>query len=116
MLDTCTLCDIDRLNAGHKRDCIRILLSRRLRPRALQKRLGDSKEDDERKREKPRAAGAMTELIFKVFDNELVVRHICDQSDECKGVHGCGMFVVDVKREEAIDEQIGGMLDKFVAV
>ena len=108
--------DIDRLNAGHKRDCMRPLLSRRLRQRALQKCLGDSKKDDERQREKPRAASTVTELVFKVFDDELVVRHISNQPDECQGVHGGGMFVVDVKSEEAVDEEIGGMLDEFVAV
>ncbi len=60
----------------------------------------------------------MTKLVFKVLDHKLVVSHVCDQSNECKCVHGVGGFVLvpDVEGEEAVDKEVGGVHDVFVGV
>ena len=81
-----------------------------------QERLGNSKEDDEGEREEPRAASSSAELLLEVLDDELVVRHVCDQSDERQGVHQGVVLVVDVKGEEAVDEEVGGVLGPLVAM
>ena len=81
-----------------------------------QERLGNSKEDDEGEQEEPRAASSSAELLLEVLDDELVVRHVCDQSDERQGVHQGVVLVVDVKGEEAVDEEVGGVLGPLVAM
>lgn len=58
----------------------------------------------------------MTELVLKIFDDELVVGHVGNQPCEGDGVHERVVLVVDVKDKEAVDEQIGRVFDVHVAV
>lgn len=58
----------------------------------------------------------MTELVLKIFDDELVVGHVGNQPCEGDRVHERVVLVVDVKDKEAVDEQIGRVFDIHVAV
>ncbi len=84
--------------------------------RSTHKRLGNTEEDDEGEREKPRTSGAVTELLLKIFDDELVVRHVGNQPCEGGSVHKRDVLVVDVKDKEAVDEEIGCVFDIHVSV
>lgn len=84
--------------------------------RSIHERLGNTEEDDEGEREEPRTSGAVTELFLKIFDDELVVRHVGNQPCEGESVQERDVLVVDVKGKEAVDEQIGRMLDIHVSV
>ena len=81
-----------------------------------QESFGHSEEDDEGEGEEPGAAGASAQLLLQVLDHELVVRHVCDQPHERQRVHDRRVLVVDVEGEEAVDEQVGGVLGPLVAV
>jgi hypothetical protein len=82
----------------------------------LQKRFGNSEKDDERQGEKPGTTSTVAELMLQVFDDKLIVSHVCDQSDKGDGVHDGRVLVINVEGEKTVDKQIGGVNSPFVTV
>lgn len=82
----------------------------------LQKRFGNSKKYDERQSEKPRTASTVAELMLQVFDDKLIVSHVCDQSNKGDGVHDGRVLVINVEGEKTVDKEIGGVNSPFVTV
>ena len=54
--------------------------------------------------------------MLQVFDDKLIVSHVCNQSNKGDGVHDGRVLVINVEGEKTVDKQIGGVNSPFVTV